>query len=155
MSDVANRPVMSQKPFAAIVAALALTVLAIGGMRLAGLEATSSLPSQAVEGTRLLKFEDAPLGSVIVRDSISGVIIQSFGVGEGAFVRATLRALVNDRRRKGTTEKGDFRLERRTGSQLYLIDEATGKQLALNAYGPGNAAVFAAFMSNQRKGEGQ
>ena len=61
---------------------------------------------------------------------------------------------MNDRRHKGIPLEGDFRLERHNGNQLFLIDEATGKTLSLNAYGPANTAAFAAFMSNQKKGEG-
>lgn len=153
MSDLAH-PIVSQKPFAAIVAALALVVVAIGGARLSGFTPPSSLPAQQPDAVRVLKFEDADAGIVFVRDAKSGDIIQKFGIGEGAFLRATLRALVNDRRKQGNTEQGDFRLERHTGGQHYLIDEATGRSISLNAFGPDNSAVFAAFMSNQQKGEG-
>lgn len=154
MSDTAAAPIISQKPFAAIFVALALTVVAIGSARLSGYQPPSVLPAQTPDVARVLQFEDAPQGTVIVRDVKTGEQIASFGRGEGSFVRATLRALVNDRRHKGIPLEGDFRLERHNGNQLYLIDEATGKTLSLNAYGPANTAAFAAFMSNQKKGEG-
>jgi putative photosynthetic complex assembly protein len=147
--------VISQKPLAAIVTALALTVLAIGVSRLSGYHPPSSLPAQASDETRLLRFEDAPQGVVIVSDATTGKTIATFGRGEGSFVRATLRALVRDRIRKGISKPGDFRLERHAGPQLFLIDEASGKTLSLNAFGPDNTAAFAAFMSNQKTGEGQ
>jgi putative photosynthetic complex assembly protein len=147
-------PVMSQKPFVAILAALAMIMALIAVSRLSGFEPESSLPNQAAEETMRLKFEDAAGGVVLVRDSATGKVIEDFGTGEGAFLRATLRALVNQRRKEGATAQGDFRLERHNGHQFYLIDEATGRTLALNAFGPDNTAVFAAFMSNQ-KGEGQ
>lgn len=152
MSELAH-PVMSQKPFTAIIAVLALTVVLIGGARLSGVTPAVSLPAEQPDVTRHLKFEDAAEGTVLVRDAKTGDLIQSFGTGEGAFMRATLRALVNDRRKQGTTEQGDFRLERHASGQHYLIDEATGRSISLNAFGPDNTAVFAAFMSNQ-KGEG-
>jgi putative photosynthetic complex assembly protein len=154
MMTTAAHPVMSQKPFVAIIAVLGFIMALIAGARLSGFEPESSLPMQAAEETITLKFEDAANGVVLVRDASSGKVIEDFGVGEGAFLRATLRALVNQRRKEGVTTQGDFRLERHNGRQFYLIDEATGRALALNAFGPGNAAVFAAFMSNQ-KGEGQ
>lgn len=153
MSNAAQ-PVMSQKPFVAIIAALALVIAAIAVSRLSGYVPQSSLPQQAADATLRLKFEDAAGGVVLVRDAASGKVIEDFGTGEGAFLRATLRALVNQRRKEGTETQGDFRLERHNGRQYYLIDEATGRALALNAFGPDNTAVFAAFMSNQ-KGEGQ
>jgi putative photosynthetic complex assembly protein len=160
MSDTSVVPTMiSQKPFAAVLGVLAVSVLAIGVARLSGFEPKPSRPLTTADASRVLKFEDTARGVVSVRDAKSGELITSFGRGEGSFVRATLRALVNDRRHKGIPLKGDFRLERHTvssaGTQLYLIDEATGKTLSLNAYGPDNTAAFAAFMSNQKKGEGQ
>jgi putative photosynthetic complex assembly protein len=153
MSELAH-PIVPQKPFAAIVAGLALTVMVIGAARLSGFTPSSSLPVDQPDAARVLKFEDADAGTVVVRDAKSGDVIQSFGVGEGAFLRATLRALVNDRRKQGNKKQGDFRLERHAGGQHYLIDEATGRSISLNAFGPDNSAVFAAFMSNQQKGEG-
>lgn len=146
-------PMISSKPFAAIFVVLALTVGLIGAARLSGYQAPSPLPQQVADETRSLKFEDAPQGTVNVRDAKTGVMIATFGRGEGSFVRATLRALVNDRRHKGIPLEGGFRLERHTGPQLYLIDEATGKAISLNAFGPANTAVFATFMSIKKKGE--
>jgi putative photosynthetic complex assembly protein len=154
MSDT-TAPIISQKPFATIMFALCLTFLAIGASRLSGYQPPSSLPAQASDETRLLQFEDAPQGSVLVRDALTGETIATFGRGEGSFVRATLRALVHDRIRKGITNEGHFRLERHAGPQFFLIDEASGKTLSLNAYGPDNTAAFAAFMFNPKKGEGQ
>jgi putative photosynthetic complex assembly protein len=155
MMAQATSPIISQKPFAAIFVALALMVAVIGASRLAGFQPSTSLPVQTAEETRWLHFADAPQGSVVVRDVKTGETVKTFGRGEGSFVRATLRALVHDRIRKGTSNEGDFRLERHKGPQFFLIDEATGKTISLNAFGPSNTAAFAAFMSNQKKGEGQ
>ena len=69
-------------------------------------------------------------------------------------LRVALRALVHDQQHQGFDAQTPFRLERQAGGQLFLIDEATGKALALNAFGPANAAAFAAFLSTP-KGEGQ
>jgi putative photosynthetic complex assembly protein len=153
MSSAADAA-MSQKPFVAIIAALGFIMALIAVSRLSGFEPESSLPTQVADETVLLKFEDAAGGVVLVRDAATGKVIEDYGIAEGVFVRATLRALVNQRRKEGVTAHGDFRLERHNGHQFYLIDEATGRALALNAFGPSNTAVFAAFMSNQ-KGEGQ
>jgi putative photosynthetic complex assembly protein len=147
-------PMIASRPFAAVFIGLALMVAMIGVARLSGYEAPSSLPQQVADETRVLNFEDAPQGTVNVRDVKTGEIIASFGRGEGSFVRATLRALVNNRRHQGIPLEGNFRLERHAGPQLFLIDEATGKTISLNAFGPSNTAAFAAFMSNTNKGEG-
>lgn len=146
--------VIPTKPFAAIMAGLVLTIVVIGTARLAGYEPAPSLPQTEPAAQRILQFEDANPGMVIVRDAQTQIIIHSFGRGEGSFVRATLRALVNHRKRQGIPLEGDFRLERHEGGQLFLIDEATAKTISLNAFGPANTAAFAAFLSTE-KGEGQ
>jgi putative photosynthetic complex assembly protein len=154
MSSTQAREIFPTKPCAAIALGLGAVVLLLGGLRLAGMQPVRVEPDTPPEAILGLKVEDAAQGVVIVRNAATGEMIQTFRSAEGAFVRATLRALVNDRRRKGTKIEGDFRLERHASGQLYLIDGVTGKRLTLNAYGPDNSAVFAAFMSNQ-KGEGQ
>jgi putative photosynthetic complex assembly protein len=153
MSETAT-PIFTQKPFAVIFVALALTFVAIGASRLLGYRPPPTKPAEASDESRLLKFEDAPEGTVIVRDAKTGETIATFGRGKGSFVRATLRALVHDRIRKAISIEGDFRLERHAGPQLFLIDEASGKTLSLNAFGPDNTAAFAAFLPNTKKGEG-
>jgi putative photosynthetic complex assembly protein len=130
----------------AIALALALTLGAIAGARFNGFTPEPTLPQVAPEQKRLLQFEDAAKGIVVVRDARTKQVIKQFGSGEGTFIRATIRALVNDRKRRGITKTGDFRLEAHAGRQLFLIDEASGKAISLNAFGPDNAAAFAAFM---------
>jgi putative photosynthetic complex assembly protein len=149
-------PLLPNKAVSAAFAALLGLVVVIGVMRVAGFKPDATLPLDVApaEQSRVLRFDDGSDGSVTVRDAKTGAIIDTFYTGEGAFVRSTVRALVNDRRRKGVTSPGDFRLEIREGAKVYLIDETTQRVLALNAFGPSNSAVFAAFMSNQ-KGEGQ
>jgi putative photosynthetic complex assembly protein len=145
--------VFERVPMLATALALATVVALVGLARTNGLRPDVSLPQETAVSQRLLRFEDAPLGRVIVRDAQTHAVIHQFASGEGAFVRATLRALVNDRKKKGITKDDDFRLEAYKGPQLFLIDEASGRTISLNAFGPTNTAAFAAFMSNQ-KGEG-
>ena len=153
MSVATTQTIIPARAFTGIVFGLAFVVAVVGAMRLAGYGPSTPVDDQPL-ASLVLKVEDAANGTVVVRNASTGEVIQEFHRAEGSFLRATFRALVNDRRRKGTTEQGDFRLEQHANGRLYLIDEATGKRLTLNAYGPDNSAVFAAFMSNQ-KGEGQ
>ncbi len=148
-----SHDIIPSRVFAAIVAGLVVVVALVAAMRL-GSTGGNSLPAGVPQSALTLKVEDGSAGSVIVRNAATGEIIKTFKTGEGAFVRATFRALINDRRRKGLPEEGDFSLEVHDAGQLQLIDGVTGRRLILNAYGPDNSAVFAAFMSNQ-KGEGQ
>lgn len=154
MTTATAPQVLPSRVFAVIFASLAAMVLIIGGMRLSGVAPVGQVNLGVAEQTLVLRVEDGMQGDVHVFNAGTGTLLKTFHRAEGSFFRATLRALVNDRRRKGVQIEGDFRLERHTGGQLYLIDGVTGKRLTLNAYGPDNSAVFAAFMSNQ-KGEGQ
>jgi putative photosynthetic complex assembly protein len=146
--------IFSPKPFQILFTGLAVMVLGIGAAKLSGFQAPSYKPMQTAETVRVLTFEDAQPGTVIVRDKTTNETVATFGRGEGSFVRATLRALVHDRQRKGASLEEDFRLERHSNGQLFLIDEATGKAISLNAFGPDNTAAFAAFLSTPNKGEG-
>ncbi len=149
MSAQSANSIITHRSFMAILTVLVTVMIGLAGMRLAGVAPNDGPPQTTVEQSVVLRVEDGPQGSVIVRNGQTGTEIQTFKRAEGTFVRAVLRALVNDRRHKGTTIQGDFRLERHEGGRLYLIDEVTGKRLTLNAYGPDNSAVFAAFISNQ------
>lgn len=145
--------IIPPRVFAAIIAGLVVVVALVAAMR-PGSGGGDVVPAAAPLASLTIRVEDGSAGSVIVKDAATGSVIRVFRSGEGAFVRATLRALINDRRHRGLPAGGDFKLETQAGGQLHLIDGVTGKRLTLNAYGPDNSAVFAAFMSNQ-KGEGQ
>ncbi len=145
---------LETKPFRSIFIGLAGVFLLIGAFRLAGYQPPPTLPSDPASQMRELQVTDTAEGSVTVRDVKTGETIVQYQRGQGSFFRATLRTLVHDRMRKGLTLDGNFRLETHMGNQLYLIDEVSGKALAMNAFGPANTAVFAALMSNQKKGEG-
>lgn len=147
-----SHDIIPPRVFAAIIAGLVGVVALVAVMRLVNTGGNSA-PAVAPLAALTIKVEDGNSGSVIVKNAATGEVIQTFRTGEGAFLRATLRALINDRRHRGLPAEGDFKLETHEAGQLYLIDGVTGKRLTLNAYGPDNSAVFAAFMSNQ-KGEG-
>jgi putative photosynthetic complex assembly protein len=148
-------PTSETKPFIVIFAGLAVVILLIGSARLAGYRPSPSIPAEPALAMRELSVEDSTEGSVIVRDAKTGETIASYKRGEGSFFRATLRTLVHDRLHKGFSLKGNFRLENHSGNRLFLIDEVSGKTLAMNAFGPTNTAVFAALMFNPNQGESQ
>jgi putative photosynthetic complex assembly protein len=147
MASTQNR-IFTPVPLLATVLSLATVVAMIGAARTHGIRPEPSLPQATPLEQRILRFEDAAQGNVVVRDAKTGDVIQTFGRGEGAFVRATVRALVHDRIKQGIQSSDDFRLETHNGAQLFLIDEASGRAISLNAFGPTNTAAFAAFMSN-------
>jgi putative photosynthetic complex assembly protein len=154
MTDL-TAPIFPQKPVIAVAGLMLVTVLLIGTMKLVGYHPDPTLPATPPDASRTIKVEDASEGRVIVSDAKTGETITTYHRGEGSFVRAALRALVNTRKHMGLAVGGDFRLESHNGQKLYLIDDTSGKVLPLNAFGPANTAVFAAFMSNPKQGESQ
>ena len=83
---------------------------------------------------------------VQVLDAHSGKTIASYPVGEGGFVRGSLRALSRMRFVAKTDESVPYRLIRWENGAISLSDTASVERLILNAFGPDNAAAFAALL---------
>jgi hypothetical protein len=63
-------------------------------------------------------------------------------MGEGGFVRATLRSLI----REQPNTRHHFRLAMTEQGQLLLWHPISGRVLDLKAYGPSNRQVFLEFL---------
>jgi putative photosynthetic complex assembly protein len=98
---------------------------------------------------RLLRFEDAPDGAVLVHDARDGQLLQRFPAAEGGFVRGALRALVRERRQEELGAEAPFRVAAWTDGQLTLEDTATGRVVDLTAFGMTNATVFSQLLNTQ------
>lgn len=98
--------------------------------------------TQQVLWQQQLRFEDRPNGDVGVVDAISGQEIARFA-GEQGFVRGVLRALARERMRRGTGPEQPFELLGHPQGRLTLRDPVTGERIALESFGPSNAALFA------------
>ncbi|HKJ15851.1 MAG TPA: photosynthetic complex assembly protein PuhC [Xanthomonadales bacterium] len=106
--------------------------------------------SARVIASRQLRFDDAADGSVIVRDSNNGALVQTLPVGEYGFVRATLRGLVRTRKALGKNDKTlPFLIELRESGRLMLIDPLTSQEVDLWAFGESNARQFVGFLNDQ------
>ncbi len=91
---------------------------------------------------RMLSVSDLPGGLVEVRDAESGHLITRYDLGEGAFVRTSLRSLADARHRVAPGDESPFRLELRESGSLRLIDPITDQTLELWAFGHSNALAF-------------
>lgn len=137
-------------PRAAIIGAGALvlvTFLWIGVTRLNGEAPAEVLAAPAVE--RNLRFEDLADGGVAVRDAENGRVVAEMEPGSNHFLRALMRGLARERLRQGQGEEIPFHLTRRVDGQLTLIDPVTRRVVDLSAFGPSNAAVFAALLEEK------
>ena len=91
---------------------------------------------------RVFSVTDLPGGVVLLRDAGTGEPIARYDIGEGAFVRTTLRSLADARQRIEPGNESPFRLELRESGRLRLIDPVTGQALELWAFGHDNAGAF-------------
>ena len=91
---------------------------------------------------RMFSVADLPGGRVEVRDADSGELLRDYGLGEGAFVRTSLRSLADARHRIDPGNTSPFRLEQRASGRLRLIDPITGQVLELWAFGHSNAEAY-------------
>jgi putative photosynthetic complex assembly protein len=81
-----------------------------------------------------------------VKDAQSQSEIAQFD-GEQGFLRSTLRALVRERKRQNIGPDAPMQLLGRADGRLTLLDPSTQQRIDLEAFGPGNAAVFAGLQT--------
>ena len=108
---------------------------------------TETIKTEQTQQLRVLRFIDQSDGSISVIDTSTDLQIQRFE-GEQGFLRGTLRALVRERRLRGSpTETANaFELIAHSGGRLTLRDPVTGTAIALESFGSTNLAVFAQLM---------
>jgi putative photosynthetic complex assembly protein len=129
----------------AALAGLSVIFAAAGGF---GLGRTDPL-RPALQST-FLHFDDRASGAVLVLDARTDRLIATVEPGEGGFVRATMRGLASERKRRGISDEQPFELQRTVDGHLMLSDPATGRLVALDAFGPTNSAAFARFLETEQ-----
>ena len=140
------------KPFprAALAGAgllIAATLAFAAANRIFGAPA-SSKDDTPVRIERALRFVDRSAGGVDVVDADTGRSIVVLRPSEDGFIRATVRGLAQERRRRGLDDTIPFRLALRSDGRLTLEDPATARTIQLRAFGPTNAAAFARLLPN-------
>lgn len=133
--------------------------LALTASVTAGLLPKQSVPSEsrAAAGIgaaqeRTLRFFDEPDGTVRIEDGATGEVLARHGVGEGGFIRASVRSLVHQRRIRGEGPTVPFTLTRWENGALTLSDPVTGRGVEVGAFGPDNRAVYAELLPAAREG---
>ena len=138
----AASPLATARPWPAWLLGLLVSGILLGtaALRLSGANITEA--PAAVQWQRSLNFEDRPNGDIAVLDAVTHQLVASFQ-GEQGFVRGTLRALARERKQRGITAEPPFELSGHVDGRLTLRDPSTGAQIALESFGPTNAALFA------------
>ncbi len=129
---------------------LAFALLAV----LAGRSAPASVrPEVEALPVAALAFraEDRDDGSIALREAGSLRVVATIRPGEDGFIRGTLRGLAQARQREGLGPEEPFRLVRYADGRIALDDAATGRYVALQAFGPTNAAAFGRILQDARQ----
>jgi putative photosynthetic complex assembly protein len=117
------------------------------------------LPQKFAKQVDLL-FMDQADGGVLVQRSADAALLAHIPMGEGGFVRATLRSLIREHpgteliaQRQSVSSVPDpagarhhFRLAMTEQGQLLLWHPLSGRVLDLKAYGPSNRQAFLEFL---------
>jgi putative photosynthetic complex assembly protein len=149
MSSAALRSSSHGVPKGAIVGASVLVVFVIasaGVCRITGWSG-SNVPQAEPVQTLALRFVDEANGSVAARDASSGAIVAKIAPETNGFMRASLRGLAQERKRRGIGDAAPFILIRWSDGRLSLVDQAIGRGIELEAFGATNEAAFAALLS--------
>lgn len=132
-------------PRAALVGAgllVAATIFASGTARLTGI-GTTRLPAAETVASAELRFLDREDGAVLVQRYPDETLIAVLPAGTNGFARGVLRGLARDRRLAHLGAGPPFRLVRWSDGRLSLEDPTTDRVIAIEAFGPTNAQVFA------------
>lgn len=137
-------------PLRAAATLAVLAVFAAGLARWLGV-ATPSATSAPVRLERQLRFVERAGGGIDVIDARAGVRIDELRPGADGFIRATLRGLARERRRRGLGPEVPFRLALHEDNRLTLEDPATGRLVELEAFGPSNSGAFARLLPSRER----
>lgn len=152
MGGAIPRPEVGPVPALLLIGAGALlgfTMLAVAIGRGEGVGLTQLPPAKAVARLEF-RAEDQADGSIALRDAADAThIVAWIRPGEDGFLRGTLRGLAQARQRDGLGREPPFSLTRYDDGRLDLADEATGRHVPLEAFGPTNSGAFARLLPGQ------
>ena len=126
-------------------ALLGFTMLAVAIGRGEGVGLTQLPPAKPVARLEF-RPEDQADGSIALRNVADGKVVAWIKPGEDGFVRGTLRGLAQARQRDGLGREPPFSLTRFDDGRLDLADDATGRHVPLEAFGPSNFGAFARLL---------
>lgn len=122
--------------------------LIILGAVLSGQPPVGSKQSETVT-YRDLFFRDGTQGKVHVYDAETKKRLGSFGKGEGAFVRISMRAMAHQRKQNEIDLKLPYRLIKLRDGNMKIVDPQSDHAIRLNAFGAVAVDSFAQFLTNQ------
>lgn len=132
-------------PLFGALAVVVFAIIAVSGAVLTGSGKVQRTIGDPVVD-RTITFRNDADGFVSVLDADTRETIASFGIGEGAFVRMSVRSMTLKRKSKGVRYDLPYRLVRTAEGKLSMIDPATGHFIKLNAFGSVAMSSFLKFL---------
>lgn len=139
-----HRDSFPKGPLLGAAALVALALVSVSLVRLGG--GLPEPPRAEPLVQRDFQFQDRADGGISVVDADSGRLVEVVEPATNGFLRATLRGLARERKRRGVARAEPFRLTARVDGRLTLEDPATGRRVDLEAFGPANAGAFARLL---------
>jgi len=141
-------------PLRAAAGLVIFSVAITAAARILGLGDSSAIDSP-IRVERDLRFVehrsgDAGItaGGIDVIDASNGSKIDELRPGADGFIRATLRGLARERKRRGLGPEVPFRLAQHADGRLTLEDPAISRTIELEAFGPANSGAFARLLAS-------
>ncbi len=145
MSDPFGDQPFPRGTLLAASALVGVVILAAVAGRMTGIGVVTT-PAQVAAEARDLRFADRADGAVVVYEARSGAVVEVLAPGTNGFVRGVLRGLARERRSLDIGPEPAFTLARSRAGTLSLTDQATGRRISLDAFGPTNAGAFARLL---------
>lgn len=142
----ARRGVSGYLPGVLLGALIMSTLIAVALTRPAG-GARTALPQARLLLEQNYVFTDGPDGEVSVSAPGTPGLTRTLPAGTHNFIRGVLRGLSRERRQHGLGPEAPFTLAQWADGRLSLKDTATGRIIALESFGPTNAAEFRQLLS--------
>jgi putative photosynthetic complex assembly protein len=146
--SVSTQEIIHQRAVKGAIALLVVTVVLTAAVQLTGGPDRYEPQGEAVASAQLF-FTDEPDGFVAVFDAETGVRLTEYGENEGVFVRSVMRGVARQRRMRGLGQEEPVELSRLSDGQLWLVDQATGIDIYLGAFGPDNSRAFGELLDLQ------
>lgn len=141
-----RRGVSGYTPGILLAALIVCTLAAVALTRPPG-GARTGLPQTELLVAQDYVFTDGPDGEVSVSVPGDPRLARALPAGTHNFIRGVLRGLARERRQHGLGRDAPFRLAQWADGRLSLEDTATGRIIALESFGPTNAAEFRRLLS--------
>ena len=135
---------------AIVIGVLALAVVGIGAASRLGVRGGGAPSAYPVRSADLM-VQDRADGSVAVLQAGDAAPVAVLPPASNGFLRVVLAGIVRERQREGMGSPTlPFRVTRWSDGRLTVADDAAGRLVELNAFGPDNAAAFARLLDLSR-----